>query len=138
MIAEQVQKGIIAQLKAELKANELGYIVSKPTTENCRYDMIIDYGIKLNRIQIKYCSHNQKSSSNSITLNLSKYYINKKQKDAYTKDEIDAIVVYIPEIDKLCYLPIDIIDGKKSITLRYKKTKNNQKEKIKYCSDYFW
>lgn len=100
--------------------------------------MIIDDGKKLNRIQIKYCSYNQKNSSNSITLNLSKYYINGKQKDSYTKDEIDAVIVYIPEIDKLCYLPIDIIDGKKSITLRYEKTKNNQKEKIKYCSDYFW
>ena len=63
MVAEQAKKGIIAQLKAELRANELGFIVSKPTTENCRYDMIIDDGKKLNRIQIKYCSYNQKNSS---------------------------------------------------------------------------
>ena len=51
MVSEQAKKGIIAQLKAELRANELGFIVSKPTTENCRYDMIIDDGKKLNRIQ---------------------------------------------------------------------------------------
>lgn len=138
MVNEQAQKGITAQLKAELRANELGYVVSKPTTDSCRYDMIIDDGKSLKRVQVKYCAHSEEESVGSVSLNLRKYYLNGKQRTSYTKDEIDAVVVYVAPIDKLCYLPIEVVDGKQSITLRYEKPKNNQKAKVLECADYYW
>ena len=138
MVNEQTQKGIIAQLKAELRANELGYIVSKPTTDSCRYDMIIDDGCTLKRIQVKYCAHSAEESEGSVAVNLRKYYLNGKQRPFYSRNEIDAIVVYVAPIDKLCYLPIEVVDGKQTVTLRYEKPKNNQKAKVIECSDYFW
>lgn len=138
MLSNVTLKGLEAQLKAELRANELGYIVSKPTTECCRYDMIIDDGNSLKKIQVKYCDYIQNTSNGAVQLHLSKKSINGVERPYYTKDEVDAIVVYIKPIDKLCYLPIDIIENKKYISLRYKDSKNNQKKGIYNCSDYFW
>ena len=138
MVAKVTSKGMEAQLRAELRANELGYIVSKPTTECCRYDMIIDTGDSLKRLQVKYCDHKSRASNGAVQLNLRKRSINKNERPFYTKDEIDGLVVYVKPIDKLCYLPIDIIDGKPSITLRYIPSKNNQTMNIHNCFDYLW
>lgn len=138
MISSITSKGIEAQLKAELRANELGYIVSKPTTDCCRYDMILDDGKKLKRIQVKYCDRKQSGANGSIALSLRKFSLNKKERPYYTKDEIDAIIVYVKPIEKLCYLDIDIIEKKSSITLRYELPKNNQGKNIYLVDDYLW
>ena len=137
MLANVTAKGIEAQLKAELRANELGYLVSKPITECCRYDMIIDMGNSLKRIQVKYCS-GKSENRGSVLLNLRKMSLNGKRQLCYTSDEIDGLVVYIKPIDKICFFPIDVIEGKSSITIRYKPCKNNQKAKVYYCDDYIW
>lgn len=138
MLSDVTSKGIKAQLKAELRANELGYIVSKPTTECCRYDMIIDTECGLKRVQIKYCDCKASESSGAVELRLKKVSSNKKEKPYYTQDEIDALVVYVKPIEKLCYFPIDVIAGKKSITLRYEASKNNQTAGTFDCLKYIW
>ena len=138
MMADVTTKGLEAQLKAELRANELGYIVSKPTTECCRYDMIIDDGKNLKRIQVKYCDRKPSCSSGAIQLSLNKKSINGVERPYYTKDDIDGLVVYVKPIDKLCYFPIEIISEKKSLMLRYEKSKNNQTTNVWNCSDYLW
>lgn len=138
MLSEVTQKGIEAQLKAEQRANELGYVVSKPTTDCCRYDMIIDDGEKLQKVQVKYCSHSLKTSIGSVEVNLRKYSLNGKCRGYYTKQEIDALIVYVQPVDKLCFFPASVIDGKKSLTIRYEKPLNNQKVKTICLDDYLW
>ena len=138
MIAETIAKGIEAQLKAETRANELGFIVSKPTTDCCRYDMIIDNGSCLKRIQVKYCNHECLSSSGSVQVNLRKYSINGKERPFYSSDEVDAVIIYIKPIDKLCYFDIKEIGNRKSITIRYLPSKNNQAKNIFDCNKYLW
>jgi hypothetical protein len=138
MLSSITQKGIEAQLKAEQRANELGYVISKPTTDCCRYDMIIDDGNRLLRIQVKYCSHVQNASKGSVTVNLRKYSVNGKCREYYTEQEIDALIVYVHPVNKLCYFPSSVINGKKSLTIRYEKPLNNQKTKMLYLYDYLW
>lgn len=138
MISEVTKKGIEAQLKAELRANELGYIVSKPTTECCRYDMIIDDGTSLKRLQVKYCNTPQTSADGSVCINLRKVTNSKKIAPCYTEREIDGLVVYLKPVDKLCYFPADFISGKSTITIRYEKAKNQQAKKIVNYLDYLW
>jgi hypothetical protein len=135
MICENHIKGELACLKVELRAIEKGYIVSKPNIECMRYDRIIDCNGKLYRVQIKYTSHKQ--SSGSFVVDLRK--ITKSGKTLlYNKDEIDAILVYIYEIDKICWFNSDMFDNKKSITIRTELAKNNQMKKIIYYKDYLW
>lgn len=138
MIADVTSKGIEAQLRAELRANELGYIVSKPTTECCRYDMIIDTGDGLKRLQVKYCDCKARDSNGAVELNLRKTSTNKSERPFYSKDEIDGLVVYVKPVDKLCYFPIDVISGKRSITIRYEASRNNQTARVFNCFDYLW
>ena len=62
--------GMIAQNKAELRAIEKGYLVSKPITECARYDMIIDDGVRRERVQVKYAGGHQHRSKGSCVADL--------------------------------------------------------------------
>ena len=138
MISDVTSKGLEAQLKAEIRANELGFIVSKPTTECCRYDMIIDDWECLKRIQVKYCGCKSRGSTGAVQLSLTKTSINGNKRPFYKRGEVDAIVVYVKPADCLCYFPIDVVDGKKSINIRYEPSKNNQTNNVFNCVDFLW
>ena len=46
-------KGNVTELKCILKLTELGFKVSKPVFDDARYDLIIDTGKRLLKIQVK-------------------------------------------------------------------------------------
>ena len=135
---ENTIHGLIAQNKAELRAIEKGYMISKPITECTRYDMIIDNGDTLQKVQVKYAGSKQTVSSGSCVVDFRKKSINGKERKFYSKDEIDAVLVYLPEIDKICYFPIDFIENKSALTIRYEKPKNNQIKGVIFSDDYLW
>ena len=130
--------GLIAQNKAELRAIEKGYVVSKPITECARYDMIIDNGETLERIQVKYAGGKQQNSVGSCVVDFRKKSINGKMRNGYTKEEVDAILVYVPQLDKICYFAIDFIENKSTLTIRYDAPKSNQSKGIIVAEDYYW
>lgn len=135
---ENTIHGLIAQNKAELRAIEKGYLVSKPITECSRYDMIIDNHTNLEKVQVKYAGSKQIKSSGSCKVDFRKKSINGKERKFYSKNEIDAILVYLPEIDKICYFPISFIENKCALTIRYEQPKNNQTKGIVFADDYLW
>ena len=130
--------GLIAQNKAELRAIEKGYIISKPITECSRYDMIIDDGVDLQRIQVKYAGSKQTSSTGSCLVDFRKKSLNGRTRNSYTRDEVDAVLVYIPEIDKICYFPVSVIEYRTTLTIRFTKPKSNQRKGIIFADDYIW
>lgn len=135
---ENTIHGLVAQNKAELRAIEKGYIVSKPITECARYDLIIDNGFALEKVQVKYAGSKQNQSTGSCKVDFRKKSINGKMRNSYTKEEVDAILVYVPEIDKVCYFPIDVVENKSTLTIRYEKSKNNQTQGVINAEDYLW
>jgi hypothetical protein len=50
------QKGAIAEMRIAAEALELGCTVYRPVSEGCRYDLIIDVGGPLLRVQCKWAS----------------------------------------------------------------------------------
>lgn len=132
------QHGLIAQNKAELRAIEKGYIISKPIHECVRYDMIVDDGDSLKRLQVKYAGSKQTSSTGSCVVDFRSMSINGKKRNGYTMSEIDGVLVYIPDIDNICYFPINFIKDKSTLTIRHIKSNNNQKRGIVYADDYIW
>ena len=50
------QQGDFGQAAAVLWYVKEGYVVSVPTTEGCRYDLIVDKGTALHRVQVKTAS----------------------------------------------------------------------------------
>lgn len=56
----------------------------------------------------------------------------------YKSSEVDALVVFIPKIDKLCYFPLWIFEGKRKLTIRLEKPKINLTKGIIFAKDYYW
>src|SRR3989344_4306213 len=96
-------KGQLAVSKAELRALELGYLPSRPMFDG-RYDLIIDNQKELLRVQVKYANGKSTNSSGSVVVKL-EYENRNKKFYTYQENEVDVLIVYIPEIDKLCYFP---------------------------------
>lgn len=114
-------KGQIAELKACIKALEKGFIISKPVVDS-RYDLVIDDGEKLWRVQVKYCDNTESNRGTSASVGLRRWAgSNSKITRNYKASEIDALVVYLPATDKLYWIPAERIDDKPSISLSLKK-----------------
>jgi hypothetical protein len=130
-------KGQIAVSKAETHAAELGLVPNRPLMD-CRYDMIIDDGKKLWRVQVKYANGSLSNSTGSVRVKLAYETRGRRRIYTYNEQEVDALVVYIPKVDKLCWLPCELFVGKKALCLRLEPTLNRQTNRVIYAKDYFW
>ena len=130
-------KGQLAVSKTETHAAELGLVPCRPLMD-CRYDVIIDDGNKLWRVQVKYANRMSPNSVGAVAVNLAYETRRRRHVYTYSDDEVDALVVYIPKIDKLCWFPCETFVGKKELSIRLKPPLNGQKNKIIYARDYFW
>ena len=122
-------------LEVQLRAAELGALVSLPTIE-ARYDLVIDFEGRLYRAQVKYAD--DMTNSNSVILDLRKETRGDGKKKVYTKEEIDVLLVYVPKADEVLWIGPDKFDGRKSITLRFGPAGNGQTKGLHQVSDFKW
>ena len=131
-------KGEIAELHVQLRATEKGIVVSRPTTA-ARYDLIIDDGTTIRRVQVKYSDHGQKQSSGSIRVMLEKKsQSNIAKSRRYYESEIDALMVYVPQLDSVLWFDKKVFSGKSAIMIRMAAAKNGQTKGILWWEDYVW
>ena len=126
MLESSTVKGEIAVRRFDLECLKLGYGVSAPISE-LRYDRVVDREGKLYRVQIKWCNSEATNSENAFLLRLSTWRNKKRVSASYSDGEIDALIVYLPSVDRLYWFPPEVFNGKTSLTLRVKPAKNNQK-----------
>lgn len=94
-----------------------GFGVSVPITDNLRYDLIVDSGRSLQRLQVKTTRYQEPSGIFSVSLktsggNQSWNGIIKR----ISSEECDLLFVYV--LDGRCYeFPPAIFDGKSSLNL---------------------
>lgn len=132
------QKGHIAQLKVELRALEKGFAVSRPSVD-ARYDLVVDNGESLLRVQVKYCDANTTHSVGSFFVGLRRWAGDRRDVSRnYRADEIDALAVYLPSTEKVYWIPVQVIDDKSSLTLRTEAPRNGQTKGIRMASDFEW
>lgn len=132
------KKGQLAVLKLQERALEKGWSVCFPTTE-CRFDLIlVDTDGKCHKIQVKYVDMALTDSDGSVQVDLRKQTRNNGHTKVYSKDEIDAVIAFIPKTSQLVWLGPDVFDKRSSVTLRYFPSKNNQIKGIRMTSDYLW
>jgi hypothetical protein len=131
------QKGQLSVLKVELEALRKGYLVSRPTTD-ARYDLVVDTGDRLYRVQVKYGDGKSTHSSGCVTVSLRHYIGNSKTTRPYLSSEIDIIAAYVPKIDRVCWIPPEKFHGKDTIFLRLEPPKNGQTKDILMAEDFFW
>ncbi|MFL6209623.1 MAG: group I intron-associated PD-(D/E)XK endonuclease [Pyrinomonadaceae bacterium] len=137
MLSDQQRKAELARLKVESRALELGIVCSRPAIEGTRYDCILDAGGKLFRVQIKYCDCRAVHASGAVQLRL-RSTAGQGAGRCYTKDEVDALVVYLPALDRLCFFPQDVFCGKTAIHIRLQPALNGQTKGCLLAENYFW
>jgi len=125
-------KGQIAQSKAELRAIELGFIPSKPIFD-ARYDLILDNGGELKRVQIKYAG----SYRNGVVVAKLEYNHRNGDRKFYKEDEVDGLIVYIPRLDKLCFFEPEFFIGKSALWIRIEEPKIKNKNII-FAKNHIW
>lgn len=130
------QKGEIAQLKVQLRAAEKGIVLSKPVIDS-RYDFILDDGQRLERVQVKYASGRAPHSQGSVKINL-KSWDGRKLRRRYCADEVDALLVYIPQMDEVLRFEADLFCQRASFTIRLEPAKNGQTKSILNARDFIW
>lgn len=91
-------KGEYALLKVKQLALERNITLSEPTMPSRRYDLIVDCGERLVRAQVKYADAKLTKASGGVYLDLRKVTRGPKRgKLFYTSEEIDVLLVYLPE-----------------------------------------
>ncbi|HYY96271.1 MAG TPA: group I intron-associated PD-(D/E)XK endonuclease [Pyrinomonadaceae bacterium] len=130
------QKGEIAQLKVQLRAAEKGVILSKPLID-MRYDFILDDGHRLERVQVKYAGGKAQNSQGSVKVNL-KSWEGRKLRRRYCANEVDALLVYIPQIDKVLRFEAGFFCERESFIVRIQPAKNGQTKGTLRATDFVW
>lgn len=128
------KKGAITEAAIALAAIRLDLLVLRPMTEGGRYDLALDIGGQILRLQ---CKSSWRQRDVLITpCNTSRHTPRGYVRTTYTADEIDAIAAYSPDTDKCYLIPIRDVAGMSSVRLRLAPTRNNQLLKIRWAEDY--
>ena len=128
------QKGAIAELAIAKAAIAHGIGVYRPLSDGERYDMIFDFGERLDRVQCKWAplrgdvvvvrSYSNRRTANGL------------RRRPYARGEIDALAAYCPDLDRCFYLPVDRIAARLQLHLRTAPSRNNQICRVNWAADY--
>ena len=135
MSSPSTLKGAIAESAITAAAAELGFVVLRPLIEGRRYDLVIDTGPRLLRVQCK--SGRLKRGVVVVTVATCRFtpaqgYVRSK----YTAEEIDGVGVYCPDLKRCFFLPIELVAGRSVVHLRIDTAANNQRAAITWAADY--
>jgi len=123
--------GDISEAQVITAFTKLGYQVLLPFGENHRYDLVVDDGKNLLRIQVK----TGRVRGGVIKYNCSSTHAHRGETSRPYFGEIDYLAVYCPQTEKVYILP------EKELTasvahLRLLPTRNNMKKTIRWASDF--
>ena len=122
-------------LAAMLALRELGYAISVPFGENTRYDLVIDDGERLMRVQCKTgrlvgrCVEFRTASSYA-------HHPNPKPKQRHYRGQVDCFAVHCPDTGGAYLVPIQDLPTRVEAALRVEPARNGQQRGIRSGEDY--
>jgi hypothetical protein len=127
------QKGAIAEAAVIYECAKLRIPVAKPLADE-RYDLILDMGSQLLRVQCKWAA----LRGHVVVVRTRTC---RRARDGlihrpYGADEIDAIAAFSPDTGKCYLLPQDLSVNRGDVQLRLKPTRNNQSVGVRWARDY--
>jgi PD-(D/E)XK endonuclease len=126
-------KGDVSELRVAVAFTEAGYAVSKPLGENQRYDLIVDDGERLQRVQVK----TGRIRNGVVMFNCCSTHGHRRtilQTRPYT-GQIELLAVYCPENRKVYAIPEADLT-RSTICLRLVAPRNNMVKTIRWASRY--
>jgi hypothetical protein len=133
-MSETTMKGAIAEAAIRMAAVKLGFHVMQPSVEGRRYDLVIDTGPKLLRVQCKWAGI--QAGAIVVRVATSRHTPRGYVRSTYTAEEIDGIGVYCEELDRCYYLPIELVAGRAAFHLRLAPTANRQEASIHWAANH--
>jgi hypothetical protein len=128
------QKGAAAEAEVAAAAIRLDLVVLRPLCDGGRYDLVLDLGNQLLRVQCKWASRRDDVLlGRCIT---SRHTPHGYVRTSYSSAEVDAIALYSPDTDRCYLLPIQEAEGRSGISLRVGPTRNNQALHVRWAEDY--
>ncbi len=122
-------------LAVMLALQELGFSVMVPFGENTRYDLVIDDGVRLARVQCK----TGRLRDGAVRFAVCSTYGHHPNPRVVRRDysgEVDFFAVHCPETDGVYLIPIDRLPLTREGALRVEPPKNNQRIGVRLASDY--
>lgn len=123
------QQGDTTELRFMLLNHELGYTVSKPFGDNAKYDLIVDTGYNLERIQVK--STRRKETSSGMDCYNCLVCAGSDSKQQYAEKDIDYIAIYVIPENAWYKIPISAIKGKTVKLYPHRDSQRNTYEKYR-------
>jgi hypothetical protein len=135
-MSETTLKGAITEAAIAMAATKLGFVVLRPMTEGRRYDLVIDTGPRLLRVQCKWARHEKgvvviDTSTRRLTPH---GYVH----TTYEHGEIDGIAAYCEALEQCYFLPITLVAGRRGFHLRLVPAANNQELAINWAADHLF
>jgi hypothetical protein len=128
------RKGAAAEAAIAAAATRLGFVVLRPLCEGSRYDLVIDLGGLLLRVQCKWAS--RRGSVLCVRCITSRYTPRGYRRSTYSAAEVDATAAYAAETGACYLIPIEEVDGYSTVSLRLAPTANNQELNVRWARDY--
>lgn len=126
------QKGDFSELKVATRLTELGYVVSFPFGDRAPYDLIVDIGGKLSKVQVK---HGRIINGTVLFKTMSVSTLNGKAIINNYNGKVDHIACYCTDNDT-CYMISTEKFTVSEMSLRIDPPKNNMKKGINWSKDY--
>ena len=124
------------QLAVMLALRDAGYAVLVPFGENTRYDLVIDDGSRLERVQSK----TGRLRKGAVEFKTCSSYAHHSNPAATTRDylgEVEYFAIHYPQTTSGVYLvPIDDIPVKWHCRLRVDPARNQQRKGIRLAANY--
>jgi hypothetical protein len=128
-------KGDRSVLAIMLALNEAGYDLLVPFGENTRYDLVIDDGSRLSRVQCK----TGRLRSGAVTFNVCSTYAHHPNPRVVRRDyqgQIDYFAVFCPDNRRAYLIPIAELPLRKQARMRVDPPRNNQRLGIRFAADF--
>ena len=127
-------KGNIAEATIACHAVRLGIQVCRPLFEHGRYDLVLEIGGQLLRVQCKWASCD--GDVMSVRFGTSRRGPNGFIRTKYGIDEIDAVAAYCPDTDECYLIPMSVVGVRAQLSLRLAPPRNSQRASIHYAADF--
>ncbi len=121
-------------LAVMLALHAAGYQVSTPFGENARYDLVLDDGATLLRLQCK-TGRMRFGAVEFATASSYAHHPNEKPTQRHYQGQIDAFAVYCRETGGVYLIPIEDLPLDRAY-LRVQEPRNGQRKRVRFARDY--
>jgi hypothetical protein len=122
-------------LAAMLALREAGFAISVPFGENTRYDLIVDDGLRLRRVQCK-TGRLRSGAIRCPACSCYGHHLNPQNARRDYHGEIDDFAVYCAETQRVYLVPISDLPVTTSAALRVEPSRNGQVKRIRLAEAY--